>query len=106
MEKIGKNTDYWTLIGNMRKKNGPKAEKSKESRKKGNRPKNAHVLEEKNKLNAIIDSIGDGIIAQDIDFKIIYQNQNQNNLFGDRVESTVTKRMRAEILSVKIVQLN
>ncbi|NJD77224.1 MAG: PAS domain S-box protein [Candidatus Methanoperedens sp.] len=41
--------------------------------------------EEKNKSNAIISAIGDGIIIQDTDYKITYQNQIQNDLFGNRV---------------------
>ncbi len=45
----------------------------------------ARAEEEKNKSNAIISAIGDGIIIQDTDYKITYQNQIQNDLFGDRV---------------------
>ncbi len=45
----------------------------------------AKAEEEKNKSNAIISAIGDGIIIQDTDYKITYQNQIQNDLFGDRV---------------------
>jgi len=30
--------------------------------------------DEKNKTKAIIEAIGDGIILQDTDFKIVYQN--------------------------------
>jgi PAS domain S-box-containing protein len=41
--------------------------------------------DEKNKTNAIIESIGDGIIIQDTDYKIVYQNQNQNEIYGNRV---------------------
>jgi two-component system cell cycle sensor histidine kinase/response regulator CckA len=41
--------------------------------------------EEKAKTEAIIAAIGDGIIIQDTDFKIIYQNQIQNELYGDRI---------------------
>lgn len=40
--------------------------------------------EEKNKSEAIIAALGDGIIIQDTDYKIIYQNQIQNDLYGDR----------------------
>ncbi len=40
---------------------------------------------EKNKSKAIIDAIGDGIIIQDTDYKIIYQNQIQNELYGNHV---------------------
>lgn len=39
---------------------------------------------EKNKSEAIIAALGDGIIIQDTDYKIIYQNQIQNDLYGDR----------------------
>jgi two-component system cell cycle sensor histidine kinase/response regulator CckA len=41
--------------------------------------------EEKAKTEAIIAAIGDSIIIQDTDFKIIYQNQVQNELYGDRI---------------------
>ncbi len=41
--------------------------------------------EEKNKSEAIIASLGDGIIIQDTDYKVIYQNQVQNGLFGNRI---------------------
>lgn len=47
--------------------------------------KAAKAEDEKNKSNAIIEAIGDGIIIQDTDFKIIYQNQVQNDLHGDHV---------------------
>jgi len=40
--------------------------------------------DEKNKSDAIIAALGDGIIIQDTDYKIIYQNQVQNDLYGDR----------------------
>lgn len=40
--------------------------------------------EEKDKSEAIIAAIGDCIIIQDTDYKIIYQNQVQNDLHGDR----------------------
>src|SRR5659263_130443 len=40
--------------------------------------------DEKNKTNAIIESIGDGIIIQDTDYKIVYQNQIQNEIYGNR----------------------
>ncbi|MCX9025841.1 MAG: PAS domain S-box protein [Candidatus Methanoperedens sp.] len=43
------------------------------------------AVEEKNKSNAIIAALGDGIIIQDTDYKIVYQNQVQNDLFGNRV---------------------
>ena len=38
---------------------------------------------EKNRSEAIIGAIGDGIIIQDTDFKIVYQNQIQKDLYGD-----------------------
>ncbi|CAG1007082.1 partial Sporulation kinase E, partial [Methanosarcinales archaeon] len=44
----------------------------------------AKAQEEKNKSEAIIAALGDGIIIQDTDYKIIYQNQIQNDLYGDR----------------------
>lgn len=40
---------------------------------------------EKARTEAIIAAIGDGIIIQDADFKIIYQNRVQNELCGDRI---------------------
>src|SRR5659263_186106 len=40
--------------------------------------------DEKNKTKAIIEAMGDGIIIQDTDYKIIYQNQIQNEIFGNR----------------------
>jgi two-component system cell cycle sensor histidine kinase/response regulator CckA len=39
--------------------------------------------DEKNKTKAIIEAIGDGIILQDTDYKIVYQNQIQNELYGN-----------------------
>ncbi len=45
----------------------------------------ADAEDEKNKSNAIIEAIGDGIIIQDTDYKIVYQNQIQNDLYGNRV---------------------
>ncbi|MCX9012508.1 MAG: PAS domain S-box protein [Candidatus Methanoperedens sp.] len=39
---------------------------------------------EKNKSEAIIAAIGDGIIIQDTDYKILYQNQIQKGIYGDR----------------------
>lgn len=44
----------------------------------------AAVEDEKNKSEAIIAALGDGIIIQDTDYKIIYQNQVQNDLYGNR----------------------
>ncbi|HEY9206715.1 MAG TPA: PAS domain S-box protein [Candidatus Methanoperedens sp.] len=44
----------------------------------------AQAEEEKNKANAIISAIGDGIIIQDTDYKILYQNQVQIEAYGDR----------------------
>lgn len=41
--------------------------------------------EEKAKAEAVITAIGDGIIIQDTDYKIIYQNEIQNNLHGNHV---------------------
>ncbi|MBU4139906.1 MAG: PAS domain-containing sensor histidine kinase, partial [Euryarchaeota archaeon] len=43
------------------------------------------VEEEKNRSNAIIQAIGDGIIIQDTDFKILYQNQIHSELYGNKV---------------------
>jgi PAS domain S-box-containing protein len=40
--------------------------------------------DEKNKTKAIIESMGDGIIIQDTDYKIVYQNQIQNEIYGNR----------------------
>ena len=40
--------------------------------------------DEKNKTQEIIEAIGDGIIIQDTDYKIVYQNQIQNEIYGNR----------------------
>src|SRR5659263_315004 len=40
--------------------------------------------DEKNRFEAIVAAIGDGIIIQDTDYKIIYQNQVQNEIYGDK----------------------
>jgi PAS domain S-box-containing protein len=40
--------------------------------------------DEKNKSEAIIAALGDGIIIQDTNYKIIYQNQVQNDIYGNR----------------------
>ncbi|CAG0958987.1 two-component system, cell cycle sensor histidine kinase and response regulator CckA [Methanosarcinales archaeon] len=55
--------------------------------------KTEHALEvaiikaedEKNKTKEIIEAIGDGIILQDTDYKIVYQNQIQNAIYGNRI---------------------
>ncbi len=39
--------------------------------------------EEKAKTEAIIAALGDGIIMQDLDYRVIYQNQVQRERFGD-----------------------
>ena len=44
----------------------------------------AAVEDEKSRSEAIIAALGDGIIIQDTDYKIIYQNQIQKDLYGDR----------------------
>jgi c-di-AMP phosphodiesterase-like protein len=41
--------------------------------------------DEENKTKSIIDSMGDGIILQDTDYKIAYQNQIQNEIYGNCV---------------------
>jgi len=41
--------------------------------------------DEKNKTKEVIEAIGDGIILQDTDYRIIYQNQIQNEIYGNRV---------------------
>ncbi|HEY9205345.1 MAG TPA: PAS domain S-box protein [Candidatus Methanoperedens sp.] len=41
--------------------------------------------DEKNKAKAVIEAMGDGIILQDTDFKVIYQNQIQNEIYGNHV---------------------
>jgi PAS domain S-box-containing protein len=38
---------------------------------------------EKNKTKEIIEAIGDGIILQGTDYKIVYQNQIQNEIYGN-----------------------
>lgn len=43
------------------------------------------VEEEKNKSEAIIEALGDGLIIQDMNYKILFQNSLQNKLFGDHV---------------------
>ncbi|HEY9205959.1 MAG TPA: PAS domain S-box protein [Candidatus Methanoperedens sp.] len=40
---------------------------------------------EKNKTSAVIEAIGDGIILQDTDYKIIYQNQIQDEIYGNHI---------------------
>ncbi|MBI5057927.1 MAG: PAS domain S-box protein [Nitrospirae bacterium] len=40
--------------------------------------------EEKKKIEAIIAALADGIIIQDTDYRIIYQNEIQNKLYGDQ----------------------
>jgi len=42
------------------------------------------AYEEKNKSEAIIAGLGDGIIIQDTEYKLLYQNQIQKELYGDR----------------------
>ncbi len=41
--------------------------------------------EEKNRSNAIIQAIGDSLMIQDTDFKILYQNQIHTELYGNKV---------------------
>jgi PAS domain-containing protein len=41
--------------------------------------------DEKNKTKEVIEAIGDGIILQDTDYKIVYQNQIQNEVYGNRI---------------------
>jgi len=41
--------------------------------------------DEKNRTEAVISAIGDGIIIQDTDYKVIYQNQIQTELYGNHV---------------------
>ncbi|PWB53694.1 MAG: hypothetical protein C3F06_06150 [Candidatus Methanoperedenaceae archaeon] len=41
--------------------------------------------DEKNRSEAIIAALGDGIIIQDTDYKIIYQNKAQKDSYGDRI---------------------
>lgn len=41
--------------------------------------------DEKAKVEAIIDAIGDGLSIQDIHFRILYQNRIAKEMFGDRV---------------------
>ncbi|VVB97100.1 Methyl sulfide methyltransferase-associated sensor [uncultured archaeon] len=43
------------------------------------------IEEERNKSNAVIAALADGIIIQDTDYKIVYQNQIQDDLFGNRI---------------------
>ncbi|MCK9419779.1 MAG: PAS domain S-box protein [Nitrospirae bacterium] len=43
------------------------------------------LINEKNKSQAIIAAIGDGISIQDLDFRVIYQNQVDKNLHGDHI---------------------
>ena len=60
---------------------------------------------EKNKSEAIISALGDGIIIQDKDYNIVYQNKIQTEIYGSMMESFVTKCMKEGILFVKIVPL-
>jgi len=43
------------------------------------------LLEEKNRTEAIIAAIGDGISVQGTNYKILYQNQIYKNMVGDHV---------------------
>jgi PAS domain S-box-containing protein len=43
------------------------------------------VLEEKNKLEAVLAAIGDGLTVQDRNFRILYQNQTHREIHGDHV---------------------
>lgn len=43
------------------------------------------LLEERNKLDAIISCLGDGLSIQDTDYRIVYQNQIHKNMLGDHV---------------------
>ncbi len=43
----------------------------------------AQAIEEKSKTEAIIAAVGYGISVQGLDYKILYQNQQQKDLFGD-----------------------
>jgi PAS domain S-box-containing protein len=45
----------------------------------------AALINERNRSNAIIAAIGDGITIQDRDFRIIYQNQIHKATYGDHV---------------------
>jgi len=42
------------------------------------------LLEEKNKLEAIITSIGDGVTVQDTNFRVLYQNEVHKKIHGNR----------------------
>ncbi|HEX7627479.1 MAG TPA: PAS domain S-box protein, partial [Candidatus Methanoperedens sp.] len=44
----------------------------------------AKAQEEKNKSEAIISALGDGIIIQNTEYKITYQNQVQNEIYGGK----------------------
>jgi len=43
------------------------------------------LIREKNKFEAIVAAIGDGISIQDRDYKILYQNENHRGLVGDHI---------------------
>jgi PAS domain S-box-containing protein len=45
----------------------------------------AALIEEKNKFEAIIAAIGDGISIQDANFRILYQNQVHKDMAGDHI---------------------
>jgi len=64
------------------------------------------VEDEKNKTKAIIEAIVMVSSFRILITKIVYQNQIQNEIYGNRVGDTVTKRMKAGTPSVKIALLN
>ncbi len=44
-----------------------------------------NLLDDKKRLQAIIDAMGDGVSIQDTDFRILYQNQNHKKLIGEHI---------------------
>ncbi|NOX25967.1 MAG: PAS domain S-box protein, partial [Deltaproteobacteria bacterium] len=45
----------------------------------------AAVVEEKNKLDAVLAALGDGLTMQDLQFRVIYQNEAHKKLQGDHI---------------------
>ncbi len=65
----------------------------------------AKAQEEKNKSEAIISALGDGIIIQDTDYKIISRTRSRMKYMGTRRVSFVIKHTRGEIRYAKIARL-
>ena len=80
-------------VRRLEKKLAASAPAGKKSMASEESPADADIVEERNKLRAIIDAMDSGVTIRDLDYNITFQSKMTLELFGDRKGEITAKKL-------------